>query len=157
MWVVYQDVINRWIGVGDDVFPISQSVTETLIEDSEALILNEFPLLNDDVVSGLLNVVLIKQVVARMINSYIISGNGLSQHSQTTGPYTDSRSYSTKTTRPHLVLTDEDKAQLNKKIKNQMGSLETIHYYRHRFQQGEQYQVLDWQDGWSNYGSSSWQ
>lgn len=151
MFVTYQDIVNRWNGQGDTLsFPIAQVVAETYIEDAEALILKEFPNLQERVTNGELNPVLIKQVVARMINSYITNGNGLSQHSKTVGPYTDSKSYSTKTSRAYLEMTEQDREVLSPPdSSSDIGSIMTIDSYDaycgHR-------SASDWNDGWRPYG-----
>lgn len=130
MFVTYQDVVNRWNGHGNNTtFPVSKTVTDTLIEDAEALILREFPTLAERVESKNLNPTLIKQVVSRMINSYVINGNGLSQRSSTVGPYTESRSYSARTSRIYLELTDADRELLSPMVREPViGVIDTIDY-----------------------------
>lgn len=152
MFVTYQDVINRWNGHGDtSTFPISKTVTETLIEDAEAIILREFPNLEERIEDKELNPVLVKQVVSRMITSYITNGNGLSQRSSTVGPYTESRSYSSRTSRVYLELIEEDRELLSPVVREaQIGVIETIDWnkvgsYGH-------HSPSDYRAGWRHWG-----
>lgn len=154
MFVTYQDVINRWNGHGDSqAYPISQTVTETFIEDAEALILKEFATLQQRVDEGSLNPTLIKQVVSRMINSYITNGNGLSQHIKTVGPYTDNKSYSTKTTRSYLELTSQDIETLSPPdTSSDIGQIFTIEGYGNVGLYDGHLSAADYQAGWRHWG-----
>lgn len=153
MWVTYEDIVNRW--TSGESYPISQTVTETLIEDAEVLILREFPTIQTRITSGELNLSLVKQVVARMIKGYVINGNGLSQHSQTVGPYTNSESYSTKTSRYELMLTANDRALLAPVITATVGSIETITSYDAYGNYGGAISHEDYMNGWRFYRRDS--
>lgn len=149
MFVSYEDIVNRW--TSGEPYPISQTVTETLIEDAEALILREFPTLAARIANGELAISLVKQVVARMIKGYVINGNGLTQHSQTVGPYSNSESYSSRTTRYELMLTANDRAILAPAIITTVGSIETIDSYVNYHNARGAITGEDYANGWRFY------
>lgn len=129
MWSSYEDIINEW--VGEEPYPINRTVTEKLISRVEANILRAFPdiqkRIETPVEDGGLDIIIVQGVISDIVIGYVTSGNGLSQRSSTRGPYSEQKTYSPRSLRTNLYLTDEDKKALEPSASNAFGSLDSIH------------------------------
>jgi len=103
MWTTFADVVNRWVGPGA---PTNQSQVETLIEDAEQVVLSEFPKIQDRIDSGALPIERVVMVVVQMVTRFLRNPEGLSNVQQTTGPFSQSRSFADRSS--GLMLTDSE-------------------------------------------------
>lgn len=84
------DVANRWRPLTSD----ETNIAYTLVEDASALIRARFPGIDAQVTSGGLDAAIPRMVVAGMVKRALIApDDGVSQESQTTGPYSRSQSF----------------------------------------------------------------
>lgn len=84
------DVAARWRPLTDN----EAFVAATLVEDASALIRARFPGIDDQVTSGGVSANVLAQVVAGMVKRALISpSDGISQASQSAGPYAQSQTY----------------------------------------------------------------
>jgi hypothetical protein len=103
MWATFADVAERWVGPGA---PTNQTQVETLIEDAEQVILSEFPKIQDRIDAELLPVERVKMVVVQIVTRFLRNPEGLSSVQQTTGPFSQSRSFAERSS--GLALTDSE-------------------------------------------------
>jgi hypothetical protein len=104
-WTSPQDITDRFIG--DDV-EIDADIIQTLIDDVEALILKEYPAIQNRIDSNALPIRIVQQVVSRVVIAYIKSeGSPFFQQTQSIGGYSRSVSLSPNA-RTTIKLTAED-------------------------------------------------
>jgi len=89
-WTTPQDVLDRWVGPGA---PTDEEQLEALIEDAEAIVLSEYPGIQDRIDSGKLNSELVTLVVCRMVTRLLRNPEGLSYWQQQTGPFGQARNF----------------------------------------------------------------
>lgn len=106
-WTTFADVTDRWVGAG---IPSDEALVEALISDAEAVILSEFPKIQDRIDAGTLPLGVVKMVVARMVTRVLRNPEGLSYWQQTTGPFGQARNYGS--TSQDIWLTDEEEEML---------------------------------------------
>lgn len=109
-WATFADVTDRW--VGNDA-PTDQDLVEALIGDAEAVILVEYPKIQDRITAGTLPVRLVKMVVVAMVSRVLRNPENLTYWQQTTGPFGQARNYGS--TVVGLYLTDEEEELLSPK------------------------------------------
>jgi len=103
MWATFADVVDRWVGPGA---PTNQSQVETLIDDAEQVILSEFPGIQDRIDSGALPEERVTMVVVQIVTRFLRNPEGLSSVQQTTGPFSQSRSFVDRSS--GLTLTESE-------------------------------------------------
>ena len=89
-WATPQDVIDRWVGPG---VPTDEELLEALIDDAEAIVLAEYPGIQDRIDAGKLNGELVTMVVCRMVSRLLRNPEGLSYWQQQTGPFGQARNF----------------------------------------------------------------
>jgi hypothetical protein len=89
-WTNPQDVLDRWVGAGA---PNDEDLTQALINDAEAVILSEFPRIQERIDDGKLPMAVVIMVVCRMVGRVLRNPEGLTYWQQTTGPFGQARNY----------------------------------------------------------------
>jgi len=89
-WATPQDIIDRWVGPGA---PTDTDQLQALIDDAEAIVLKEYPGIQDRIDSGSLNEDLVVMVVSRMVTRLLRNPEGLTYWQQQTGPFGQARNF----------------------------------------------------------------
>lgn len=106
-WTTYTDVLDRW--VGNDA-PEDHALITQLIGDAEAVILVEFPKIQDRIDAGTLPLALVQMVTSRMVSRVLRNPENLTYLQQQTGPFGQARNYGTGNV--DIWLTDEEEEML---------------------------------------------
>jgi hypothetical protein len=91
-WATPQDIIDRW--VGNDV-PTDLDLVQALINDAEAVILAEYPKIQDRIDDDELPLATVVMVESRMVMRLLRNPEGLTYWQQTTGPFGQARNFGT--------------------------------------------------------------
>lgn len=91
-WTTFDDVTDRWVGSGT---PTDETLVTALISDAEAVILSEFPKIQDRIDAEELPLAVVRMVVVRMVSRVLRNPEGLTYWQQTTGPFGQARNYGT--------------------------------------------------------------
>jgi hypothetical protein len=91
-WATPQDIIDRW--VGNDV-PTDTDLMEALIADAEAVILSEFPKIQERIDDNELPLAVVTLVVSRMVSRLLRNPENLTYWQQQTGPFGQARNFGT--------------------------------------------------------------
>lgn len=89
-WATFEDVTARWVGSGA---PTDEALVEALIADAEAVILSEYPAIQDRIDDLRLSEAVVKLVVCRMVMRVLRNPEALSYVQQTTGPFGQAKNY----------------------------------------------------------------
>lgn len=89
-WTTPADVTARW--VGNDV-PTDEDLVAQLLEDAEAVVLAEYPRIQERIDGGSLDLSVVKMVVSRMVTRMLRNPESLTYWQQNTGPFGQGRSY----------------------------------------------------------------
>jgi hypothetical protein len=89
-WATPQDIIDRW--VGNDV-PTDTDLMEALIADAEAVILSEFPKIQERIDDNELPLAVVTLVVSRMVSRLLRNPENLTYWQQQTGPFGQARNF----------------------------------------------------------------
>lgn len=89
-WTTPADVTARW--VGNDV-PTDEDLVAQLLEDAEAVILAEYPRIQERIDGGSLDLSVVKMVVSRMVMRVLRNPEALTYWQQTTGPFGQARNF----------------------------------------------------------------
>jgi hypothetical protein len=109
-WVTVTDVLNRW-REPDDLPTADNILLLTLIEDAHAIIRQAHPSVPTRLDSGMLDITLVKIVVADMVQrAFLRSHDGRISYGSTTGPFSESGAYSDSNA--SLYLTSEENNKL---------------------------------------------
>lgn len=106
-WTSSNDVLTRW--VGNDA-PTDTALVDALIADAEAVVLAEYPKIQDRIDADTLPLATVKMVVVRMVSRMLRNPEGLTYWQQTTGPFGQARNYGSAGS--DVWLTTEEKALL---------------------------------------------
>lgn len=90
MWATPTDVTSRWIGSGA---PTDPDLVQALINDAEAVILVEYPKIQDRIDAGTLALPVVVMVVCRMVIRVLRNPENLTYWQQQTGPFGQARNY----------------------------------------------------------------
>lgn len=102
-WATFENVTARWVGNGA---PTDENLVGALIADAEAVILANFPAIQDRIDAGTLPEATVTMVVVRMVSRILRNPEGLSYWQQTTGPFGQARNYGS--TSQDIWLTTEE-------------------------------------------------
>jgi len=91
-WTTPQDIQDRW--VGNDI-PTDTDLVQALINDAEAVILSEFPKIQDRIDDNELSLNVVVMVVSRMVTRLLRNPENLTYWQQQTGPFGQARNYGT--------------------------------------------------------------
>jgi hypothetical protein len=98
------DVAARWRPLTADELVVA----ETLLGDASAIVRSQFPGIDGQITSGAVDPVNVRIVVAGMVKRALISPDeGVTQESQSVGPYSHSQSYANPLR--NLFITDADR------------------------------------------------
>lgn len=89
-WTVPQDIRDRW--VGSDA-PTDDDLLTALILDAEAVILTNFPRIQERIDDDLLSESVITMVTSRMVSRLIRNPENLTYWQQQTGPFGQGRTF----------------------------------------------------------------
>lgn len=89
-WATPEDVQNRWVGSGA---PIDTDLIQALITDAEAVILAEYPKIQDRIDAELISLGTVVMVVCRMVTRMLRNPEGLTYWQQNTGPFGQGKNY----------------------------------------------------------------
>jgi len=89
-WAVFEDVRDRWVGSN---VPTDADLVTALINDAEAVVLAEYPKIQDRIDAGTLPLNLVKMVVVRMVSRVLRNPENLTYWQQQTGPFGQSRNF----------------------------------------------------------------
>jgi hypothetical protein len=106
-WTTFADVTDRW--VGSDA-PTDQNLVEALIDDAEAVVLAEYPAIQDRIDAATLPLNLVKLVVVRMVSRVLRNPENLTYWQQTTGPFGQARNFGTGGS--DIFMTEEEEGLL---------------------------------------------
>jgi hypothetical protein len=104
-WTTFADVTDRW--VGNDV-PTDQALVEALIGDAEAIILAEYPKIQDRITANTLPLAVVKMVVVRMVSRVLRNPENLTYWQQQTGPFGQARNFGSAGSDIWLTEDEED-------------------------------------------------
>ena len=106
-WTTFADVTDRW--VGNDA-PTDETLVESLIEDAEAVVLVEYPKIQDRITAGTLPLRLVKMVVTAMVSRVLRNPENLTYWQQQTGPFGQARNYGSSVV--GMSMSDDEKSLL---------------------------------------------
>jgi hypothetical protein len=102
-WATFEDVTVRWVGPGA---PTDEDLVNALISDAEQVILASYPGIQDRIDEESLPEARVTLVVTQMVSRVLRNPEGLTSWQQTTGPFSQARSYGAGST--GLYLTDDE-------------------------------------------------
>lgn len=108
MWVTSEDIRRRWLGSTE--FP-SLTVVQEWIGDAEALILFEFPDIQQRIDDDELPLRQVRLVVAQMVLRVLRNPDNLKAKQQTSGPFSEGGTYAGDNP-GSVYLTDDERAML---------------------------------------------
>lgn len=108
-WANFADVTDRWVGSNA---PTDEAQVESLIGDAEAVILAEFPKIQDRIDAGTLPLGVVTLVVVRMVSRVLRNPENLSYWQQQTGPFGQARNFGGGV---DIWLTDDEEELLSPK------------------------------------------
>ena len=118
-WATPQDVLDRWVGSGS---PTDTDQISALIADAEAVVLAEFPKIQDRIDADLLPASTVVMVVCRMVSRILRNPEGLTYWQQTTGPFGQARNYGSNGS--DLWLTADERKLLSPTLKGKAFSVD---------------------------------
>lgn len=121
-WTLYSDVTDRW--VGNDPIIQNEELVTALIADAEAIILSEFPKIQDRIDADTLNVAVIKFVVSRQVSRVLRNPENLTYWQQNTGPFGSGKNYGSNGN-TDIWLTSEEEELLSVKRGRKAFSIDT--------------------------------
>jgi hypothetical protein len=89
-WATFEDVRDRWVGSN---LPTDADLVTALINDAEAVVLAEYPKIQDRIDAATLPLNLVKMVVVRMVSRVLRNPENLTYWQQQTGPFGQSRNF----------------------------------------------------------------
>lgn len=93
-WATFQDVTDRWVGSNA---PTDEAQVAALIQDAEAVILAEFPKIQDRIDAATLPLAVVTMVVVRMVSRVLRNPENLTYWQQQTGPFGQGRTFGKET------------------------------------------------------------
>lgn len=111
-WATFTDVTSRW--VGSDT-PTDEALVAALIADAEAVILSEYPRIQERIDAGSLPLPVVVMVIVRMVSRVLRNPEGLTYVQQTTGPFGQAKNYGA--TAADIWLTSDEEEMLAPKRK----------------------------------------
>lgn len=109
-WTSFSDVTDRWVGTN---VPDDGALVGVLIGDAEAVILSEFPKIQDRIDAGTLPLQVVKMVVVRMVSRVLRNPENLTYWQQQTGPFGQARNFGSGNV--DIWLSDDERELLSPK------------------------------------------
>jgi hypothetical protein len=110
-WATFQDVTDRWVGQNE---PTDEDQVNALIQDAEAIVLKEFPRIQDRIDAGTLPLAIVTMVVCRMVSRVLRNPENLTYWQQQTGPFGQGRTFGKET---DIWLTSDEEELLAPKLR----------------------------------------
>lgn len=110
-WATFHDVTDRWVGANK---PDNEDQIAALIQDAEAVILAEYPKIQDRIDAATLPIQVVTMVVVRMVTRVLRNPENLTYWQQNTGPFGQGRSFGSDR---DIWLTDEERNLLAPKTR----------------------------------------
>ena len=104
-WATYADVTDRWVGPNE---PTDEDLVSALLADAEAVILSEFPQIQDRIEAGTLPQNVLTMVQVRMVSRVLRNPENLTYTQQMTGPFSQAKNYGTNGN-TDIWLSDEER------------------------------------------------
>jgi hypothetical protein len=104
-WATYEDVVARWIG-SEIPAQHDEATVETLIADAEAIILSEYPALQDRIDDEAIAIELVVFVVCQMVIRTLRNPENLTYWQQQTGPFGQGKNFSSDSL--GIYMTDKE-------------------------------------------------
>ena len=89
-WALPSDITDRWVGPG---LPENEDLLTALITDAEAIILAEFPSIQDRIDADTLSEDIVSMVVARMVTRVLRNPDYATYVQQNVGPFNQARNF----------------------------------------------------------------
>lgn len=105
-WATPTDVVSRWIGSNA---PTDTDLVQALINDAEAVILVEYPKIQDRIDNESLALPVVVMVVCRMVIRTLRNPENLTYWQQNTGPFGQGRTFGSE---KDIWLTSEEEEML---------------------------------------------
>lgn len=118
-WTTFQDITDRWVGPG---VPDDSDLVAALIVDAEAVILYEYPRIQERIDAETLPLSTVVLVVVRMVSRQLRNPEGVTYRQQTTGPFGQALNYGS--TPQDVWLTPDEKKLLAPKRKGKAFSVD---------------------------------
>ena len=91
-WATFDDVTKRWVGAG---MPTDEDLVNALILDAEAVILSEYPKIQERIDNETLPLDVVTMVIVRMVSRVLRNPEGLTYWQMNTGPFGQGKNYGT--------------------------------------------------------------
>lgn len=112
LWTTHNDVLDRWVGGG---VPTDHAQINHLINDAEAVILAEYPKIQDRIDAETLPLAVVVMVTSRMVTRVLRNPESLTYWQQNTGPFGQGKNYGSDNA--DIWLSSEEKELLAPKRK----------------------------------------
>lgn len=89
-WTTPEDILDRWVGSGT---PTDEDLLQALINDAEAIVLAEYPKIQERIDDQELSVEMVKMVVSRMVTRVLRNPESVSYLQQVTGPFSQAKNF----------------------------------------------------------------
>jgi hypothetical protein len=110
-WTSAQDVLDRWVGENK---PTNNDIIDVLISDAEAIILSEFPAIQERLDEATLPINIVKMVVSHMTSRVLRNPENVTYLQQNVGSFSQAKNYGNEPT--GLYLTNDEKKLLSPNI-----------------------------------------
>jgi hypothetical protein len=104
-WANASDITGRWVGSG---VPTDTALVDALISDAEQIILATYPGIQARIDDDLLPVERVIFVVSQMVTRTLRNPEGLTSWQQSTGPFSQSRSFNSSDGALGIYMTDNE-------------------------------------------------
>lgn len=118
-WATPQDVKDRWVGNDQ---PTDDALIQALIDDTEAVILSEFPRIQERIDDEELPIQIVILVISRVVTRLLRNPESLSYLQQVTGPFSQARNYVGAST--DIWLSENELSLLSPSIKGKAYSID---------------------------------
>lgn len=92
-WTTPEDILDRWVGSGA---PTDEDLLQALINDAEAIVLAEYPKIQERINDNELPLEMVKMVVSRMVTRVLRNPDSVSYLQQMTGPFSQAKNFGTE-------------------------------------------------------------
>lgn len=89
-WTTPEDILDRWVGSGA---PSDEDLLQALINDAEAIVLAEYPKIQERIDEAELSLEVVKMVVSRMVTRVLRNPDSVSYLQQVTGPFSQAKNF----------------------------------------------------------------
>lgn len=111
-WTTPEDILDRWVGSSA---PTDEDLLQALINDAEAIILAEYPKIQERITDAELSLEVVKMVVSRMVTRVLRNPDMATYLQQVTGPFSQAKNFGTDSL--DIWMTENEKQLLAPKRK----------------------------------------